>query len=283
VHRFFNQSKRKQSTAMKQKYAEPNLRDNWGHLLRKPGTTQDPNSLGLSEVVVGDTRVCYFIDAAGKPELVIGLVRSIRAAVTSVSKSGRESSKLKFYRSTHDQDGSASFVCFPYYQWTAGGNTATLCVGEKHEYFPLLLDGDSDEVQADDSQQRQPLAGVTCLRFPVSVRMSVTGSTLAFSDGDVALLTELAGKVQLDVPDLPVPRRMPLASDTDEDDDDGDVPLGVLAAAVTDSETCGSEDDVPVWNGRRVRYDSAGDERTDDDSDTDDDVPLGVVAQRQPR
>lgn len=293
VHRLYNQSKRKQSTAMKQKYAEPNLRDTWSHLLRKPVVDRVLPAGDLSATVsVGQTRVCYFIGADGTPEMAIGLVRSIRAAISSISKSGRTTSKLRFYSSTHDLDGSASFFCFPYYKWNVGSNRATLCSDEMHEYFPLLLDGESDEVHHvgtlgsggnDGAVDGAGCCGgsnqVSCLRFPVSVTLSLAINTLQLSDADVVMMTELARKVRLlAVPRLPAARHIDGLNSTSDSSsntsasssDSGDgimlrdlargaatvgrggVQLGAHSAAplqhgaCSTSDTCDSGDDLPI-------------------------------------
>jgi hypothetical protein len=280
MHSLFNQSKRKQSTAMKQKYAEPDLRDSWDHLMRKPDGVPDLAAAGMSPVAVGQTRVCYFIGPNGQPELAIGLVRSIRASVASVSKFGvQKSAKLKFFISTHDHDASASFLCFPYYKWQVGSSTATLCTGETHEYFPLLLEGETDEVADNAAEHVGSVAAVgssdenaipaahsrnqvTCMRFPVAVSLTIVGNTLQLCDRDVSMLTDLAGRVQLDVPQLPAQSRCnefvsESSSDSDSADSEDDVPLGMLAAITplggrcvpthsSSSGTSDSDDDVPL-------------------------------------
>jgi hypothetical protein len=284
MHSLFNQSKRKQSTAMKQKYAEPDLRDSWDHLMRKPDGVTDLAAAGMSPVAVGQTRVCYFIGPSGQPELAIGLVRSIRASVASITRSGvKKSPKLKFFISTHDHDASASFLCFPYYKWQVGSNIATLCTGETHEYFPVLLHGETDEVAVNAAEHITGGSGsdedtngvripsvvaharnqVTCMRFPVAVSLHIVGDALQLDDRDVSMLIDLAGRVQLDVPHLPAQRRDDIVSDETSDgeyeseDSEDDVPLGMLAAVAplggrllptnsSSSGTSDSDDDVPL-------------------------------------
>jgi hypothetical protein len=211
VHRFWNQGKRKQSTSMKQKYAEPNLRlDHWADLSRKRTSVQDLAAAGLIEVAVGQVRMCYFIDSNGKPQLVLGLVRSIYASVTSISRSGRHSTKPRFFQSTHDHDATAYFLCYPYYQWVVGTNKCILCEGEIHEYFPVLLEGEPDEVvvaPASDVHGEQVAASrraakpdVACLRHQVAVDMQAGARVLHLCEADIARLQKLADSVQLDVP-----------------------------------------------------------------------------------
>jgi hypothetical protein len=84
-----------------------------------------------------------------------------------------------------------------------------VCSDETHEYFPLLLDGESDEVGhastmggggSDAAVDGGDLGGssqVACMRFLVSVTLRKASNTLLLSDNDVIRMTELAQKVRL--------------------------------------------------------------------------------------
>ncbi len=254
THRFFNQGKRKQSTAMKQKYAEPDLREHWDHLMNKatPSDHVAGSNAAVEQASVGEARACYFIDGQGEPELVVGYVRAIRAAVKSISRSGRETSKQRFFKSVWQQDASASFFCFPYFKWKPGSSIAELCCGEKHEYFPLLLEGDADEREVeggesdsdDDSDGEADNSGggggqaggwnakpdVTSLRFLMTVDVKHGQKTVYLKRQDVLRLTQLARNVQLDIPSSLRSLKQGLdGGSTDSDESDDDVPLAHIA------------------------------------------------------